>query len=80
MMWFKSKRGGNAHPPIFIGGHQLQEVEEQRYLGVVFDNKLQWGPQVNYMCKKASYFWYLLSTHRRSLSEDACRIIDFIAI
>ena len=50
LMWFKPKRGVSAHPPVFIGGCQLQEVEEQKYLGVVFDNKLQWGPQVNYMC------------------------------
>ena len=41
LMWFKSKRGVSVHPSVFIDGHQLQEVEEQKYLGVVFDNKLQ---------------------------------------
>ena len=75
LMWFKSKRGVSAHPSVFIDGHQLQEVEEQKYLGVVFDNKLQWGPQVDYMCKKASYFLYLLSIHRRSLTYDILKML-----
>ena len=48
LMWFKSKQDASANPPIFIDGYQLQEAEEQKYLGVVFfDNKLQWSPQVN---------------------------------
>ena len=50
-------------------------MEEQKYLGVVFDNKLQWGPQVDYMCKKASYFLYLLSIHHRSLTYDNLKIL-----
>ena len=75
LMWFKSKRGVSAHPSVFIDGHQLQEVEKQKYLGVVFDNKLQWGPQVDYICKKASYFLYLLSIHHRSLTYDILKML-----
>ena len=50
-------------------------MEEQKYLGIVFDNKLQWGPQVDYMCKKASYFLYLLSIHCRSLTYDILKML-----
>ena len=75
LMWFKSKQSVSAHPSVFIDGHQLQEVEEQKYLGVMFDNKLQWGPQVDYMCKKASYFLYLLSIHCRSLTYDILKML-----
>ena len=78
LMWFRSKWGASAHPFVFIDDHQLQEVEEQKYLGVVFD-KLQWGPQVNYICKKASYL-YPLKVSDIWYSEDACRIIDSIMI
>ena len=28
----------------------LQEVETQKYLGIIFDNKLQWGAQLNNVC------------------------------
>ena len=49
-MWFKPKQGfGASHPPVIIEGHQLQEVEEQKYLRIMFDRKLQWGPQINYI-------------------------------
>ena len=43
LIWIKLKRGASAHPPVFIDGHQLQEVEEQKYLcvGIMFDNRLQ---------------------------------------
>ena len=41
LMWFKSKRGsGVPHPPVFVNDHLLQEVEEQKYLGIMFDSKL----------------------------------------
>ena len=50
LMWFKPKQSSCApHPPVFIDNHQLQEVEEQKYLGIVFDSKLQWRSQINYM-------------------------------
>ena len=63
-MWFKPKRDpGTSPPPVLIDGRQLQEVKEQKYLGIIFDSNLQWGPQVYYMCKKASYYLYLLCSH-----------------
>ena len=50
LMWFKPKRDpGMSPPPVLIDGQQLPEVEEQKYLGIIFDSKLQWGPQVNYI-------------------------------
>ena len=53
IMWFKPKHGlGTSHSPVLIDGQPLQEVEEQKYLGILFDSKLQWGPQVNYICKR----------------------------
>ena len=76
LMWFKSKQGcGVPHPPVFINGHLLQEVEEQKYLGIMFDSKLQWGSYINYICKKASYYLYLLSSHRKSLTFDILKML-----
>ena len=75
-MWFKPKRDpGMSPPPVLIDGQQLQEVEEQKYLGITFDSKLQWGPQVNCICKKASYYLYLLCSHRKSLTHDILKML-----
>ena len=52
-LWFKPKRDPGTSPPaVLIDGRQLQEVKEQKYLGIIFDSNLQWGPQVNYMCTR----------------------------
>ena len=76
LMWFKSKHGsGVPHPPIYIDGHLLQEVEEQKYLGILFDTKLQWRSHLNYICNKASYYLYLLSLHRKSLTFDILKML-----
>ena len=41
--------------PVLVIGSPLQEVETQKYLGIIFDNKLQWGAQLNNVCRKISY-------------------------
>ena len=77
LMWFKPKQSYCApHPPVFIDNHQLQEVEEQKYLGMVFDSKLQLRSQINYICKKVSYYLYLLSSHRKSLTFDILKMLS----
>ena len=76
IMWFKPKHGpGTSHSPVIIDGQPLQEVEEQKYLGILFDSKFQWGPQVNYVCKKASYYLYLFCSHRKSLTTDILKML-----
>ena len=54
LMWFIPKQSSCApHPPVFVDNHQLQEVEEQKALiGIMFDSKLQWRSQINYIYVK----------------------------
>jgi len=47
--WFTLKNVSG--PAIFVDGNQLQEVDHQRYLGIIFDKKLKWNCQVNDVCK-----------------------------
>ena len=62
---------GASHPPVFIDGHQLQGVEEQKYLGIMFDSTLQWGPQIYYICKfYYYYYWYKDSSYRHAVPVD----------
>ena len=65
VMWFAQKHASNVvHPAILIDDHQLKEVDKQRYLGIIFDRHLQWGPQLSSVCSLVSY---LLSLHWKSL-------------
>ena len=57
-----------------------QEVETpQKYFGIIFDNKplvLQWGAQLNNVCRKISYYLYMLSLHRNSLTFDVLKMLS----
>ena len=47
VMWFSLKRASDVVcPPVLVNGSSLQEVETQKYLCIIFDNKLQWGAQI----------------------------------
>ena len=50
VMWFSSKRASDVTcSPILIDDSPLHHVETQKYLGMIFDKKLQWEAQLN-MC------------------------------
>ena len=59
VIWFAPKRPSDVvGPPILVNDSLLKEVETQKYLGIIFDNKLQWGAQLNNVCRKISYYLY----------------------
>ena len=37
---------------IFINGHKIIKVSNTKFLGVVIDEKLSWGPHIEYLRKK----------------------------
>ena len=46
---------------IYIGKHELERVNEIKYLGVIFDDKITWKPQIKQLCTKLSCgSWALL--------------------
>ena len=48
VMWFSSKRASDVTcSPILIDGSLLHHVEMQKYLGIIFDKKLQWEVHLN---------------------------------
>jgi len=56
VMWFWSRSKLPSSPPdICIDGVPLQVVDNQKYLGVIFDNTLQWSE----VCKKKCLFFIL---------------------
>ena len=46
--------------PVYIKGEAVERVETYKYLGVVFDSKLNWKENNNSMLKKVNMRMYCL--------------------
>ena len=48
----------------------LSVVPKQKYLGLIFDERLTWYYHVSKVCKSMSYYLHLLCKHRHVLTDD----------
>ena len=83
VMWFKPKSfSRNIHiPPVYINNTPLKYVTTQKYLGVTFDDKLQWGSHVSTVCKKVSFYLFWINYHRKCLSSLILKmLLDSLAL
>ena len=60
---FRSKP--NVLTPITIKGEEVRIVDQYKYLGTILDHKLDWSPNVDLCCKKASQRLYFLRKLRQ---------------
>ena len=60
---------------IFMGRHEIQQTATYKYLGVIFDDKLNWKPQIESMCTKLSNVCGVLSKVRHYLDRKSLMII-----
>ena len=76
VMWFSaSLKKPVPHPEIVANDTVLEVVDAQLYLGLMFDSKLSWERQVSNVCKKMSYYTYLLTCQRHILSGELKRLL-----
>ena len=77
IMWFKIKqpKPGVSPPSVCLDGLPLSCVEQHRYLGVHFDSQLSWDIHVANICKKMSYYLYLMNYHHRVLPSRILRML-----
>ena len=77
VMWFRVGRRKLQHsyPHISVDGVTLQTTEQQTYLGLNFDTHLSWDSQVSNVCKKMSYYLYLIKSHYRVLKFDVMKLL-----
>ena len=68
-----------ALPTVFVNNTVLKIVSHHKYLGVVFDDKLQWSSHIDKVCKSMSYYLYMIGSHCTSLTQDAGRIIGTVS-
>ena len=58
-----------------MGGHIIEQTESYKYLGVIFDEKLNWEPQINKMCGKLASVCGVLSKVRHILDRNSLMMI-----
>ena len=62
-------------PSISVNDCTLKSVQRQRYLGVVFDCTLSWTYHVSQVCKKMSYYLYLIGRHKHCLDAGLIKLL-----
>ena len=45
------------------------------FIGIFFDSQLRWDIHVNHVCKRMSYYLYLISYHRRQLPSQILKML-----
>ena len=91
VMWFKgsSRKKSFEFPNIvidnttlqvvtmqkFIDNTTLQVVTKQKYLGVIFDDCFVWNNHVSHICKKMSYYLYIISKHKQVLNSNLMKLL-----
>ena len=76
VMWFSARsQNTGAQPQILIDNVPLSSVIKQKYLGVIFDNKLNWSPHVAATCRSMAYYLYQIHHHSRSLPSNILKML-----
>ena len=79
VMWFMPRRCRHSRlveqPDIVINNMPLQVTVKQKYLGLIFDNKLSWSSHVSHVCKKMSYYLHLVGLHKRTLPASLIKLL-----
>ena len=76
VMWFSaSLKKPVSLPEVVVSDKVLEVVDTQLYLGLMFDSKLSWESQVSHVCKKMSYYIYLLTRQRHIVSDELKRLL-----
>ena len=60
---------------ILIDDHPQSRVTKQKYLGVIFDEKLNWSSDVAATCKSMAFYLYQINRHSRSLPSNVLKVL-----
>ena len=74
-MLLSNQRKGRYDISIKINGKKLDQCASYKYLGIVFDDKLDWKAHVSYLCQKIAKACGVLAKLRHSVSIELMREI-----
>ena len=61
---------------IMLGGIALKAaVTKQKYIGLNFDQNLSWDHHVSLLCKRMSYYLYVIHCHRNALGFKLLKLL-----
>ena len=81
VMWFMPRRcrhsGSVEQPDIVINNRTLQATAKQKYLGLIFDNRLTWTSHmhVSNICKNISYYLRLVGLYKLVLPIGLIKLL-----
>ena len=77
VMWLKgsSHKKSFEFPDIVIDNTTLQVVTKQKYLGIIFDDCFVWNHHIPHICKKISYYLYIISKHKQVLNSNLMKLL-----
>lgn len=62
---------------ICVDGVVVKRVSEHRYLGVIFDYNMKWGPHINYILSKTKYLVFVFYKLSKFMLTETLRMIFF---
>ena len=76
VMWFRPQTLVGAPPPhVKINDICLTHVKVQKYLGIIFDDQLQWLNHVSAICKKISFYLFWINSFRNNLPSSVIKML-----
>ena len=75
-MYIDFRKNQRCPKPVYIKGEAVERVDTYKYLGVVFDSKLNWKENINYVLKKANSKMYCMR-NLRSFGVNSDMLVTF---
>ena len=76
VMWFCSNHKKLVnYPSIVADGINLNVMNKQKYLRVIFDPAFSWTNQVSKVCKRMPYYLHLITSHKRTLDAQLLKLL-----
>ena len=76
VMWFRPQSSrNNSLPDVKVNNTCLNNVKTQKYLGLTFDDKLQWSHHVSAICKKLSFYLFWINSTQRNLPSSIIKML-----
>ena len=75
VMWFRPRSLVNSPLEDIVDGTCLNTVKTQKYLGITFDDSLQWVHHTSAICKQLSFYLFWINSHRRDLPNAVIKML-----
>ena len=62
-------------PVTLMDDVPLNVLSKQCYLGLIFDDQLNWSCHIGKVCRSMSYYLYLINKHRHVIKEDLLKTL-----